>query len=96
MKGGEWKDEQFLFEALHFQISVFPWCMKDSKLSSSGQSDSGGRNGTQMVWKHLPHFFFQHPVKMFVTMFFFQCSENKILNLICLAGWPLGPTTMSR
>lgn len=33
MKGGEWKDEQFLFEALNFQISIFPWSMKDSKLS---------------------------------------------------------------
>lgn len=42
MKGGEWKDEQFLFEALNFQISIFPWSMKDSKLSSSGKSDLGG------------------------------------------------------
>ena len=49
-----------------------------------------------MVWKHLRHFFFQHPVKMFRDHVSFQCSENKILNLICLAGWPLGPTTMSR
>ena len=48
-----------------------------------------------MVWKHLRHFFSTSGknVRDHVS---FQCSENKILNLICLAGWPLGPTTMSR
>lgn len=32
-----------------------------------------------MVWKHLRHFFFQHPVKMFVTMSLFNAQKTKFL-----------------
>ena len=29
------------------------------------------------------------------TLSSFDAQKKKFLNLVCLAGWPLGPTTMS-